>query len=137
MTIRTGFDPAIRTERPSAEVESPHTTRCPQQFHRSPGCVIVLASSPAGASCASSVGSNNIPWISNGERGQRQIEIKCLQFLQLEGDQFQIEGGPSGGTVRCKPERFYLRNGYAARNSSRSRLNVTRIASVGCARIGR
>jgi len=77
------------------------------------------------------------PWISNGERGQRQIEIKCLQFLQLEGDQFQIEGGPSGGTVRCKPERFYLRNGYAARNSSRSRLNVTRIASAGSARIGR
>ena len=41
-----------------------------------------------------------------------------------------------GGDGKKKPERE-MNHGYAARNSSRSRLNVSRIASAGRDRIGR
>jgi hypothetical protein len=39
--------------------------------------------------------------------------------------------------VRGANSRREVKKGYAARNSSRSKLNVTRIASAGCERIGR
>ena len=110
VTISSGLRSPSSRATSSALVESPQRTRCLPQSHRSPAGMTGFSGSGGASLAFSSSGIASRSSISLGSKPVRlEVEIRGVEFLQLEREQFLVPVGPGDGAVHHQPEGLHLR----------------------------